>query len=224
MSSETKAAKKAAKGPVHNLEPRFFDSVAAFRAWLTDNHTTVDELVLGFNKLSSGLGGLKYKEAVDEALCFGWIDGHGKSLGETAHAVRFTPRRPGSIWSAVNLKKMDVLLAAGKVEPAGLAAYEKRDPKKQQLYSFEQEQASTFSEPLAAMLAADAKASAWFAAQAPGYRKVTTFWVMSAKQEPTRVKRMATLVASSHTGKIVPHLAYGKNAPATKAAAKKPKA
>jgi len=195
---------------VHDLEPRFFESAAAFRAWLAANHDQANALVVGFHKLGSGLGGLKYKEAVDEALCFGWIDGHSKSLGATSHALRFTPRRRGSIWSAVNLAKMDVLIAAGRVEPAGMDAYTTRDPKKAQRYSFEQDGDAVLSGELAALWGVQADAKAWFDAQAPSYRKTATFLVMSAKQDKTRVKRMQALIAHSARGERIPQLTASK--------------
>jgi uncharacterized protein YdeI (YjbR/CyaY-like superfamily) len=155
--------------------------------------------LVGFYKKASGKGGLGYKEAVDEALCFGWIDGIKKRVDEVSYTHRFTPRRRGSIWSAINLKRMKELIAGGLVSKAGLETYEQRDPKKAGLYSFEN-RPRAFDAALERQFKANARAWTFFLAQPPGYRKVCTFFVMSAKKEETRLRRLGLLMNTSSKG------------------------
>jgi uncharacterized protein YdeI (YjbR/CyaY-like superfamily) len=185
-------------------EPRFFRSQKEWRAWLVKNHASAKELVVGLNKVGSGKGGLAHKQAIDEALCFGWIDGVGKG-GETSWSIRFSPRKPRSIWSQVNIKRIEELKAAGLVHPAGLAAYERRSEKLQNRYSHEN--------PDVALSAAYEKAfranrPAWanFKKMPPSYRRPAIWWVMSARQEATRERRLEMLIADSAAGKRVRHL------------------
>jgi len=181
------------------MKPRYFRSQTDFRRWLDANHASARELLVGFYKKASGKGGLGYKEAVDEALCFGWIDGIKKRVDEASYTHRFTPRRPGSIWSAINLKRMQELIASGVVSKAGLETYERRDPKRAGLYSFEN-RPKTFDAPLEKTFRANARAWTFFLAQPPGYRKVCTFFVMSAKKEETRLRRLEVLMNVSSKG------------------------
>jgi uncharacterized protein YdeI (YjbR/CyaY-like superfamily) len=180
--------------------PRHFRSQAEFRRWLERHHASASELWVGFYKKSSGRGGIGYKEAVDEALCFGWIDGLKKRVDDASYMHRFTPRRRGSIWSAVNLRRMQELIALGLAAKPGIDTYEGRDPKKAGLYSFENRPQALAPE-LEKKFRANARAWAFFGAQPPGYRKLCVFFVMSAKQEDTRLRRLDRLIASSSEGK-----------------------
>jgi uncharacterized protein YdeI (YjbR/CyaY-like superfamily) len=182
------------------VKPRYFKSQAEFRRWLEAHHASERELVVGLYKKASGKGGIGYKEAVDEALCFGWIDGIKKRVDEASYTHRFTPRRPGSIWSAINLKRMKELIALGLVSKAGRETFERRDPKKAGLYSFEN-RPQTFDAVIARAFKANARAWAFFRAQPPGYQKILTFWIMSAKKEETRLRRLDVLVRRSAEGK-----------------------
>jgi uncharacterized protein YdeI (YjbR/CyaY-like superfamily) len=176
--------------------PRHFSSPAEFRRWLEAHHASATELWVGFYKKDSGRGGLGYKEAVDEALCFGWIDGIKKRVDDASYMHRFTPRTAGSIWSAVNLKRIEELIGIGVVSKAGLATYERRDPKKAGLYSFEN-RPQQLAPALEKRFRANARAWTFFRAQPPGYRKLCVFFVMSAKKEETRLRRLDMLIKSS---------------------------
>ena len=181
---------------------RFFASSAAFRTWLEKNHASVDELFVGFWKKGSGKGGLTYPEAVDQALCFGWIDGVKRTLDENSYTNRFTPRRARSNWSAVNLRRFAELQAQGLVRPAGLAAFQARDVTRTQQYSFEQ-QNPVFDAALEKKLKQNRSAHAFWQAQPPGYRKQATWWVMSARRNETRVRRMQTLIEDAARGERI---------------------
>lgn len=187
--------------------PRFFATAAAFRAWLEAHHAQASELWVGFHKKESGRPSLTWPESVDEALCFGWIDGLRKRFDEASYVIRFTPRRPGSTWSAVNLAKMAELLAAGRVAPAGLAAYERRSEAKARVYSYEQRQTATFPPELERRFRRARAAWTFFAAQPPGYRSLATYWVVSAKREETRARRLEKLVECSQEERRLPELA-----------------
>jgi uncharacterized protein YdeI (YjbR/CyaY-like superfamily) len=180
--------------------PRYFSSRAAFRRWLERHHASASELWVGFYKKASGKGGISYKEAVDEALCFGWIDGIVKRVDEASYTHRFTPRVAGSIWSAANLKRMKDLIALGVVAKAGLDVFERRDPKKSGLYSFEN-RPKKLDAPLEREFRANAPAWTFFRAQPPGYQKLCVFFVMSAKKENTRRRRLELLITTSAGGK-----------------------
>jgi uncharacterized protein YdeI (YjbR/CyaY-like superfamily) len=182
--------------------PRFFRTPAAFRAWLERHHATRTELWIGYYKADSGRGGMIYREALDEALCFGWIDGLTRRMDEERYMQRFTPRRKDSTWSVTNIKRIEELTAEGRMHPAGLAAFDRRDRTRIGLYSFEQGQvrlAPAFEQ----RLAADRAAREFFESQAPSYRRVATWWVMSAKKEETRERRFATLLADSAAGRRI---------------------
>jgi len=154
---------------------------------------------VGFYRKESGRGGITYPEALDEALSYGWIDGIRKRLDAGAYTIRFTPRKPGSTWSAVNIARVGELTARGLMKPPGLRVYAERDERKSRQYSYEREQAQ-LDPALDAALRANRKASSFFDAQPPGYRKTATFWVMSAKQEDTRARRLAHLIERSASG------------------------
>lgn len=183
------------------MKPAFFDSAAQFRAWLAKHHAGEAELVVGFRPKATGRG-ITYPEALDEALAYGWIDGVRKSIGAEGYTIRFTPRRPGSVWSQVNIGHVHRLIKEGRMAPPGLKAFESRDEKKARQYSYEREHMK-FDAPLERTLRANKKAAAFFDAQPPGYRKLITFWVMDAKKEETREKRMARLIEKSAAGERI---------------------
>ena len=180
-----------------DVKPTFFATPAAFRAWLKKNHAKAELLWVGFHKRGTGVASITWPESVDEALCYGWIDGVRYGIDDTSYMIRFTPRRATSVWSAVNLRKMKALLAEGRVAPAGKAAYEGRDPRRSGLYSFEQRKEFKFDPASAKRFKANVVAWAWFRTQAPWYQRTTTFWVMSAKKPETREKRLAALIKDS---------------------------
>ena len=182
------------------MNPRHFRSAAEFRAWLAAHGARERELWVGFYRKACGKGGLGYKDAVDEALCYGWIDGVKKRVDADSYMHRFSPRTASSIWSTVNLKRMKELIALGRAAPPGREAFERRDPRKAQAYSFENKPAA-FDGPLARRFKANARAWTFFGAQPPGYRKVATFWVMSAKKDETKLRRLDQLIADSAAGK-----------------------
>jgi uncharacterized protein YdeI (YjbR/CyaY-like superfamily) len=176
----------------------YFESPAAFRKWLEKNHDKADELLVGFHKRDSGKPSMTWPESVDEALCFGWIDGVRKSVDDERYTIRFTPRKQKSIWSAVNLRKMEALLKAGRVAPAGMAAYERR-PKDKAPYSFEQRPES-FGPEYEKQFRANRKAWAFFESQPPGYRRIAMWFVLSAKKDETRQRRLQHVIEISAKG------------------------
>src|SRR3954470_23999541 len=166
------------------MDIKFFSAQAEWHDWLEENHDKATEMQVGFYKKGATEKGITYSEALDEALCFGWIDGVRKGIDERSYTIRFTPRKSGSIWSAVNIKRAGELTEQGLMQPAGLKAFEGRDLKKAQLYSFEQESVkldSSYEE----QFRAHEQAWSFFEAQPPSYRKMATWWVMSAKREET---------------------------------------
>ena len=181
------------------MTPRFFRSQIAFRRWLEKNHATTTELWVGMHKVASGKGGLTYQEALEEALCFGWIDGVRRRFDEQSFAQRFSPRKPKSYWSAVNTKRAEDLKAAGRMHPAGLAAFERRD-KASGRYSFER-QAAALDPAAEKRFRANRAAWQFFASQAPWYQRVAIHWVTSAKRDETRARRLATLIQDSAAGR-----------------------
>jgi len=181
------------------MTPRFFKSQSAFHAWLDKNHATAGELLVGFHKKGSGGGGLTYQEALDEALAYGWIDGVRRRLDDQRWTIRFTPRTARSIWSTVNTARVKELIELGHMMSPGMRAFEARDPKRSGIYGHERETA-TLDAALAKALRANAKAAAFFEAQPPGYRKIIAHWIMSAKREDTRMRRLETLIDHSVRG------------------------
>lgn len=176
-------------------EPKSFASRTQFRAWLQRNHAKVTELHLRLYKVHASARGVTYREALDEALCFGWIDGVRRALDADSFTQRFSPRRPGSKWSMVNRRRMKELQAAGRVAAPGLAAL-KAGSKKPAGYSFESKP-TELAKPYLARFARNARAYAYFKQEAPWYRRVTSFYVMSAKREETRQRRLENLIACS---------------------------
>jgi uncharacterized protein YdeI (YjbR/CyaY-like superfamily) len=186
--------------------PIFFATPAGFRAWLEAHHATENELLVGYHKKGSGIPSITWPESVDEALCFGWIDGVRRSLDEVSYTIRFTPRKPTSNWSAVNIRRAQVLIDEGRMRPAGLRAFEARRADRSGVYSFEQERPPALAEPYERLLRANEAAWDFFQRQPPSYRKAAAWWVMSAKREETRRKRLDQLVADSAGGRTVPPL------------------
>jgi len=185
----------------------FFKNPAAFRAWLERHHRRAKDLQVGFYKRGTGKPSLTWPESVDEALCFGWIDGIRRRIDAVSYTIRFTPRNPGSTWSAVNLKRVRVLLKAGRMRPAGLKVFQERDRRKAGLYSFEQRRQIKLPPRFEKRLRASKRAWTHYCTQAPWYQRTAAFWVISAKQEATRLKRLAILIASSGAGRRIGPLA-----------------
>jgi uncharacterized protein YdeI (YjbR/CyaY-like superfamily) len=185
----------------HNqtMKARFFSSASSFHNWLKKNHNQVAELWVGFHKKKSGKKSITYPEALDEALCFGWIDGLRKTIDENSYTIRFTPRKAKSIWSVVNTGRATQLSKLGLMQPAGLKAFALRDPKRSGIYSFE-----TAPRELNALykerFRTNKKAWEYFQQQPPGYQRVACYWVMSAKREETQMHRLDQLVAASAQG------------------------
>ena len=186
--------------------PIFFKGPEQFRDWLAKNHDTADELWIGFWKVSTGKPSITWSEAIDEELCYGWIDGIRKGIDAYSYKQRFTPRRPRSIWSRINIARVEALKKQGRMKPAGLAAYEKRDVTS--VYAFEQGEGVGLAAREQAALKKNTKAWEFFMKQPPYYRKVAGWWVMSAKKEETRQRRLETLIRDSAAGRR-----YGPMAP-----------
>ena len=184
------------------MTARYFKTPAEFRRWLAAHHATDRELLVGFYKKASGKPGISYQEALDEALCFGWIDGVKKRVDEHRYTHRFTPRKAISIWSLVNARRVAELIALGRMAPPGMEAFKRRDPKKTGVYSFEN-RPKTFDAGLERLFRTNAGAWTFFSAQPPGYQRLAIFWVMSAKQEETRMRRLTALVKTSAEGKRI---------------------
>jgi uncharacterized protein YdeI (YjbR/CyaY-like superfamily) len=182
-----------------SMKPKFFSNSLKFRKWLEDNHSKKKELLVGFYKKSSGKPSITWPESVEQALCFGWIDGIRKSIDAERYSIRFTPRNPKSTWSAVNIKKIEELKRLGLVKPAGLAAYNKKEENNSKIYSFEQ-RIVQFDPQFEKVFKKNKKAWNNFQLQPPYYRKTVTHWVMSAKQEETRLKRLNRLIIDSEAG------------------------
>jgi len=182
------------------VNPRFFKSPRQFRTWLSTNHARVRELWVGFHKLASGKPSVTYHEALDEALAFGWIDGIRKSLDASSYVIRFTPRKPKSIWSVVNLARVKALIANGRMARPGMTVFERRDKTKTYRYSFEQKTVG-FDRAETKRFKSNARAWSFFDAQPPGYRRVATWFVISAKKEETRARRLEVLIADSARGR-----------------------
>jgi len=178
------------------MKPTFFKDQLTFRDWLEEHHQSATELLVGFYKVNSGKPSMSWSESVDQALCFGWIDGIRRSIDQESYSIRFTPRKPNSIWSAININKVEVLSAAGLMRPAGLQAFALRKEEKSKVYSHENAVAELAAELLQQF---QQNQAAWdfFAYQAPSYRKVITHWIMSAKQEKTRQSRLEKVMDAS---------------------------
>jgi uncharacterized protein YdeI (YjbR/CyaY-like superfamily) len=188
------------------MDPIFFDSPAAFRDWLAANHASAKEVLVGYHKVHTARPSMTWAQSVDEALCYGWIDGVRRSLGADAYTIRFTPRTATSAWSAVNLKRVPELIAEGRMTPAGLAAYERRRAEQAGIYSYENRPHALPPE-LERPFRAKKKAWAFFEAQPAGYRRTAIWWIVSAKRPETRDRRLTQLIALSAAGERLPNLA-----------------
>ena len=187
-------------------EPVWFATPAELRAWFSAHHETATDLHVGYWKAGTGRAGLTHPQAIEQALCFGWIDTTGRRIDDERWQVRFTPRRPGSVWSAVNVATVQRLTEAGLMTPAGLAVFARRRPDRTAVYSFEQQDPPSLTPSQQARLEADAEAWAWLSAQPPWYRRAAAHWVNSAKRDTTRESRLARLIESSAAGRTVPPL------------------
>lgn len=185
------------------MDVTFFDRQQEFRDWLNEHHDQETELWLGFYKKGSGQTSIGRSEAVDLALCFGWIDGLVRSLGERSYVVRFTPRKPNSIWSQANIKRVAELTEQGMMHPAGLSTFSTRRPERQRLYSYEVDP-KELAPDYEARLRANKPAWTFFTSQAPSYQRTVKHWVMRAKREDTRVKRLTDLIEASARGERLP--------------------
>jgi uncharacterized protein YdeI (YjbR/CyaY-like superfamily) len=189
----------------HILKTEFFATQAEFRDWLKVHHAEADELYVGFHKKASGIPSITYSEALDEALCFGWIDGVRRSVDDARYAIRFTPRKPDSSWSAVNIARARALIGAGRMHASGLRVFESRTKEKKIRYSDERK-AAALDATYEKALKSNNKAWDYFQSKPPSYRRAAIFWIMSAKKEETRLKRLAQLIEFSEAGKTIPPL------------------
>ena len=182
-------------------KPTFFKTPAEFRAWLKKHHATADEIIVGYYKKSSGKATITWQESVDEALCFGWIDGIRRKYGEDSYGNRFTPRRAGSNWSTININRVAELTKLKRMQTAGLAAFARRTEAKSRVYTYEQKDVLPLDKQLEKKFRANKKAWDFFQGQAPYYRKLMTRWLNSGKAEETRLRRLEKLMASCAMGK-----------------------
>jgi uncharacterized protein YdeI (YjbR/CyaY-like superfamily) len=186
-------------------KPTFFAKGSDFYKWLEKNHEKETELIVGFWKTHTAKPSMTWSESVDQVLCFGWIDGVRRSIDEDSYTIRFTPRKPTSIWSKINIDKVEALTKQGLMRPAGMAAFEKRTANKSKVYSFEQENIA-FDKKQEKLFKANKKAWEFFQSAPPSYRKPATWYVISAKQEATREKRLNELISDSENGLRIKHL------------------
>jgi uncharacterized protein YdeI (YjbR/CyaY-like superfamily) len=186
-------------------EAIFFETPAELRAWLEEHHATASELWVGYYKKGSGRRSLTWSEVVEEALCFGWIDGKLQRIDEHRHRQRLTPRRRNSNWSAVNVAKVAELRSQGRMTTAGEAAFAARREDRSAL-TYERRHEAAFDAEQEATFRANGDAWEWFSAQSPSYRSLATFWVASAKRPETRARRLATLIECSADGRRIPPL------------------
>ena len=184
----------------------FFPTPDDFRSWLSEHHDKLSALWVGFYKVDSGRQSITWPEAVDQALCYGWIDGVRKSLGDTSYMIRFTPRKPRSIWSLVNIERVKVLTEAGLMQPTGLAAFAARAEERSARYAYEQRQEVVLSDTEKEQFINNKKAWSFFQARPPSYQRTAIWWVVSPKREETRQKRLEKLIADSAEGRTIPAL------------------
>jgi uncharacterized protein YdeI (YjbR/CyaY-like superfamily) len=189
------------------VDVQFFETPADLRAWFEKHHEIEPELFVGYWKKGSGRTGVRHPEAIEQALCFGWIDSVGRRIDDQRYQVRFTPRRKGSVWSMVNIAKIAELTERGLMAPAGLRAFEGRRPDRTAVYSYEQPDGAELDEAQTALFRANRTAWEWYEAQSPSYRRAAVHWVVSAKRADTRERRLAQLISDSAAGRRVPPLA-----------------
>ena len=188
------------------MKPRFFRTSSEFRVWLEKHHEGTPELLVGFYRKDSGKPSITWPEAVDQALCFGWIDGIRRSIDDISYTIRFTPRRSRSIWSSVNVKRAGELTKMGLMRPAGLEAFERRAPDRSGIYSYEQRKDPRLVHDDERRFRENTKAWDFFQSQPAWYRRTAVWWVVSAKREETRAKRLATLIEDSERGQAIRQL------------------
>src|SRR5260370_4373874 len=191
-------------------KPTFFATPADFRAWFKSHHDKFQELFVGFHKKGSGKPSITWPESVQVVLCFGWIDGVRKSIDETSYMIRFTPRKPTSTWSAINIKFVQELTKKGLMHPAGLKAFAARSPIKSGIYAYEQRKSAQFTREQEKRFRANKAAWEFFRSQATWYQRVTTYWVISAKREETKLKRLSSLIEHSQNRRTLPQLTRAK--------------
>src|SRR3954454_621487 len=184
------------------MKPRFFGTPADWHAWLERNGEVEKEVLVGFYKRDSGKPSITWPESVDVALCFGWIDGVRRTIDASSYSIRFTPRRPRSFWSSVNMKRAKELMASGLMQSAGIRAFESRQGERSGVYSFEQKEIA-FEKDQEREFKKEKAAWRFFQSQAPWYRRTATWWVISAKREETKAKRLKTLIADSAAGRTI---------------------
>jgi uncharacterized protein YdeI (YjbR/CyaY-like superfamily) len=185
------------------MEPTFFATPDDFRAWLAEHHDTERELLVGFHKKGTGRPSITWPESVDQALCFGWIDGVRRRLDDDSYCIRFTPRKARSTWSAVNVKRMQELVEDGLAAPAGVAAFERRADDRTAIYSYEQRKTAQFDPEHERRFRGNERAWAYFENEAPSYRRAAIHWVTSAKRPETRERRLTQLIADSQAGQRI---------------------
>lgn len=182
------------------MKPTFFKTPPDFRRWLEKHHSSKTELLVGFYKKGSGKPSITWPESVDQALCFGWIDGIRRTIDDASYTIRFTPRRPTSVWSNVNIKRVQELIEMGLMQPAGLKAFQSRKENRSGIYAYEQP-SDTLPDQYEKEIKKNKAAWAFFQAQSPSYRKKVFWWIVSARQEETRLKRLARLIELSASGR-----------------------
>jgi uncharacterized protein YdeI (YjbR/CyaY-like superfamily) len=185
------------------VAPTFFATPSEFRAWLEENHARVPELSVGFHKTGSGRPSITWPEAVDQALCFGWIDGVRRGIDDVSYMIRFTPRKTSSFWSAVNIKRVGQLAALGQMTTAGTRAFEQRAGERSGVYSYEQSKTVRLDDAYEQRFRANEQAWSFFTSQPPWYQRAAIWWVVSAKREETRLRRLAALIEDSERGRTV---------------------
>jgi len=190
---------------IHMLKPRFFSSPDKIHNWFLENHEKKKELLVGFHKVNSGKKSITYQQALDEALAVGWIDGIRKSIDDFSYTIRFTPRKKNCSWSQINIKRVGILKKAGKMQAAGLAVFASRNPEKTNIYSFEQK-VHLLKPEYESEFRANKRAWEYFQLKPPSYRKPAIHWVMSAKKEETRGRRLEKLIHDSERETTLPHL------------------
>jgi uncharacterized protein YdeI (YjbR/CyaY-like superfamily) len=185
------------------VDPTFFATPSEFRAWLEENHAVIPELWVGFYKTRSGRPSITWPEAVDQALCFGWIDGVRRGIDEVSYMIRFTPRKARSFWSAVNIKRVGELTALGQMRAAGTKAFEQRAGERSGVYSYEQGKTVQLGDDYEQRFRANEEAWSFFKSQAAWYQRTAIWWVVSAKREETRLRRLTALIEDSERGRTV---------------------
>jgi uncharacterized protein YdeI (YjbR/CyaY-like superfamily) len=185
------------------VKPRFFATPEKFRAWLAKNHASADELLVGFHKKDSGKPSIDWPQSVDEALCFGWIDGVRRSLDETSYTIRFTPRRPTSIWSSINIARVKELTRLGRMMPAGQAAFARRSRDRSVIYAYEQSATAKLTPAETREFKANAAAWKYFSTVAPSYRHKVLYWITSARKPETRSSRLQRVIAGCASGEKI---------------------